>query len=95
MGGDVARRPGEGLCTDLRRLARMRLGLPDVSDAVSLPSVMQFLLHRWRAELSCAVVKGDTDVYLDAIQEGPPRAGRGVAPADVQVYDLVSTRLGY
>jgi hypothetical protein len=88
-------RPGEGLCIDLRRLARMRLGLPDVRDAVSLPSVMQYLLHRWRAELSCAVVMGDTGVYLDAIQGGPPRAGRALAPAEVQVYDLVSTRLGY
>ena len=56
---------------------------------------MQFLLHRWRAELSCAVVKGDTGVYLDAIQGGPPQGVRGLAPAEVQVYDLVSTRLGY
>ena len=87
-------RPGEALCTDLRRLARARLALTDVRDAVSLPSVMQYLLQRWRAELSCAMVLGDTDVYLEAVQGVAPRGGRAVARAEVQVYDLVSTRLG-
>ena len=80
-------RPGEGLVTDLRRLARARLRLADVSDAVSLPSVMQFLLYRWRAELSCAAVMGDTEIYLDAVQDGVPRAGRDVARVDIHVYD--------
>eukprot|EP00666_Eupelagonemidae_sp_cell4sb_P017798 gene17798-biopygen41443 len=45
-------RPGEGFCADLRRLARLRLRRDDVARAVSLPSVLQYLLHRWRAELS-------------------------------------------
>ena len=86
-------RPGEGLCGDLRRLARMRLQLSDVSAAVSHPSVLQYLLHRWRAELSCALVMGDMGVYMDAVQGGPPRGGGPPAPADVQVYDLQSMRL--
>ena len=77
-------RPGEAMCTDLRRLARARLALGDVRDAVSLPSIMQYLLHRWRAELSCAMVLGDTEVYLEAVQGEMPCAG-GVPRAEVQV----------
>ena len=61
----------------------------------SLPSVMQFLLYRWRAELSCAAVMGDTEIYLDAIRKGLWRAGRDLARVDIHVYDLVPTRLGY
>eukprot|EP00660_Eupelagonema_oceanica_P019404 gene19404-biopygen4866 len=81
-------RPGEGLCGDLRRLARLRLQLPDVSAAVSVPSVLQFLLHRWRAELSCALAMGNARVYLAAVRGVPPGADGPPAPVDMQVYDL-------
>ena len=77
-------RPGEGMCAELRRLARWRLQRRDVRDAVSLPSVMQFLLHRWRAELSCALVLGDTDVFLAALQGLPPRGGEP-PPVEIQM----------
>ena len=53
-------RPGEGFCSDIRRLARQRLQRRDVRNAVSVPSVLQYLLHRWRAEISCAIVMGIT-----------------------------------
>ena len=62
-------RPGDEMCQDLRLLARRRLRLPDVAQAVSLPSVQQFLLRRWRAEISCTLAKGDADVTLNALQE--------------------------
>ena len=87
-------RPGEGLCGDLRRLARQRLQRSDVRSAVSVPSVLQYLLHRWRAELSCALVLGDADVFLSAVQGTPP-AGGEPARAEVQVYDLLSMRVTY
>ena len=80
-------RPGEEMSTDIRRLARLRLRRLDVSRAVSVPSVLQLLLRRWRAELSCAVVLGDAQVYLAALT-GEPRGDRGLAPAEVQVYDM-------
>ena len=55
--------PGrEALCNDLGRIARQRLGLRDVRRAVSLPSVLQHLLQRWRAELSCAAMLGDASL---------------------------------
>ena len=76
-------RPGAALSTELRRLARLRLRKPDVARAVSLPSVLQLLLRRWRAELSCAVMLGDVSVYMAALNTdwepcevragGPPR----------------------
>eukprot|EP00660_Eupelagonema_oceanica_P019076 gene19076-biopygen22385 len=85
-------RPGEGLCGDLRRLARQRLQRPDVSSAVSLPSVMQFLLHRWRAELSCTLALGNARVYLAAIRGELPGHGGAPAPVDVHLYDMQSLR---
>jgi hypothetical protein len=89
-------RPGEGLCTDIRRLARLRLRRPDVSRAVSVPSALQFMLHRWRAELSCALVTGDAEVYMTTL--GAEVRGLGSAVTGmgrVQVYDLQSTRLAF
>ena len=52
------------------------------------------LLHRWRAELSCALVLGDTEVFLGAVQGTPP-AGGEPARAEVQLYDLQSMRVAY
>ena len=53
------------------------------------------LLQRWRAELSTALVMGDAEVYMAAL-DGRPCASfpGGLAPADVQVYDLRSCRVG-
>ena len=82
------------MCADLRRLARRRLQRRDVREAVSLPSVFQYLLQRWRAELSCALVLGDVDVYLAALQGVPPRGGEP-PPVDTHVYDLQSYRSTY
>ena len=87
-------RPGEGLCIDIRRLARLRLARPDVAHAVSVPSALQFVLHRWRAELSCALVMGDAEVYLAVLGAGV-RVGGGVESSPMQIYDLQSTRLAY
>ena len=87
-------RPGEALCADLRRLARERLQRADVRAAVSLPSVRQHLLHRWRAEISCALVMGDAGVYLSALQ-GANLSGGPLPPADVALYDLQQMRLTY
>eukprot|EP00665_Eupelagonemidae_sp_cell47_P015461 gene15461-biopygen7091 len=70
-------------CTDLRRLARLRLRRGDVGRAVSQPSVLQRLLHRWRGELSCALVLGDADVFLASLQGSGVGDDRGLAPADV------------
>ena len=88
-------RPGAAFCTDLRRLARQRLQRQDVRDAVSVPSVHQFLLHRWRAELSCALVTGDVGVYMAAVAGGPAGAGREPPRAEMQVYDLLSARMTF
>ena len=87
-------RPGEEMCADLRRLARLRLRRPDVARAVSVQSVLQLLLQRWRAELSCAMVRGDTEVYLTAL-EGRRREGgaRGLQPADLHLYELQDMRV--
>ncbi len=83
------------MCADLRQLARRRLQRPEVRCAVSLPSVMQFLLQRWRAELSCAIVMGDTSVFLDSLCEGAQEIGRAdLARVETGVYDLQSYRLG-
>eukprot|EP00661_Eupelagonemidae_sp_cell13_P019036 gene19036-biopygen6955 len=68
-------RPGEAMCADLRRLARRRLALPDAQRAVSPPSILALLMQRWRAELSCTLVAGDADVYLDVLREGPQSVG--------------------
>ena len=84
-------RPGEGMCADIRRLARRRMQLRDVRNAVSLPSVRQYLLHRWRAELSCALVLGDADVFFAALRGTPPRGGEP-PPEETQLYDLQSIR---
>ena len=87
-------RPGAEMCADLRRLARARLRRPDVARAVSVQSVLQLLLRRWRAELSCALVRGDAAVYGAAL-EGDDGGGnsRGLEPADVHVYDLQDCRV--
>ena len=85
-------RPGEEMCADLRRLARLRLQRPDVSAAVSVASVLQLLLRRWRAELSCALVMGDANVHMAALGEGEQLGrARELAPADINVYDLQRT----
>jgi hypothetical protein len=89
-------RPGQGMSSDIRRLARLRLQRLDVSRAVSVPSVLQLLLQRWRAELSCALVLGDADTYLAALGSvGRARADVDVGTGPVRVYDLQSTRLQY
>ena len=87
-------RPGAELCSDIRRLARLRLRRPDVSRAVSVQSVLQLLLQRWRAELSCALVMGDAEVYMAVGRAACASLQGGLAPADVQVYDLRSCRVG-
>jgi hypothetical protein len=89
-------RPSEGLSADVRRLARLRLQRLDVSRAVSIPSVLQLLLQRWRAELSCALVLGDAEVYLAALGSGVrTRAGSGTEAGAMHVYDLQSMRVPY
>eukprot|EP00660_Eupelagonema_oceanica_P019785 gene19785-biopygen16644 len=64
---------------------------PDVCRAVSLPSVQQLLLHRWRAEISCALAMANAEVYLAVLgATGPGRAGRraccGRREDDLQLY---------
>jgi hypothetical protein len=82
------------MCADLRRLARIRLRRPDVARAVSVQSVLQLLLRRWRAELSCALVLGDAAVYGAALDGEDGQGGtRGLEPADVRVYDLQDYRV--
>ncbi len=80
------------MCSDIRRLARLRLRQPDVARAVSVQSVQQLLLQRWRAELSCTLVLGDAQVYLAAL-EGKRHGATGVPPAEVHLYELQSTGL--
>jgi len=87
-------RPGAEMVSDLRRLARKRLQRADVSNAVSLPSTLQYLLQRWRAELSCALLVGNTNVYLDALHDGPQAGRMEPPPAETTVYDLQSYCLG-
>ena len=80
---------------DLRRLARQRLQRADVREAVSVPSVMQHVLHRWRAEISCALVMGDTNVFLDAVWDGlPDIKRREPAWVDMRLYDVQTHRVG-
>ncbi len=85
-------RPGAELCADLQRLARLHLKRPDVSRAVSVQSVLQLLLQRWRAELSCALVWSDAHIYLTAL-EGTGCKAKGLQPADVHVYEMQNTGL--
>ena len=80
---------------DLRRLARQRLQRLDVRRAVSPPSVLQYLLYRWRAELSCALLVGDMGVYLDALQGGPGPGVGEPARVETRLYDLQPCRIGY
>ncbi len=80
------------MCTDLRRLARLRLRRPDVARAVSVQSVLQLLLQRWRAELSCALIRGDAAIYAAALGDGRNGGVQGLEPADLQVYDLQDFR---
>ena len=87
-------RPGDAMCADIRRLARRRLGLGDVRRAVSVPSVLALLLQRWRAELSCALVLGDTGVFLDALRDGPQGHALPSVRVGIDVFDLQSCRLG-
>ena len=87
-------RPGEAMCADIRRLARRRMQLRDVRDAVSLPSVFQYLLHRWRAELSCSLVLGDADVFFASLRGVPPQGG-APPPVDTHIYDLQSLRASF
>ncbi len=88
-------RPGEQFCTDLRRLARERLGRADARRAVSRESLRQLLLRRWRAQISCTIANGVSNTVLEAI-EGTA-AGRDVtAPRETRLYDLQSYRFtGY
>jgi hypothetical protein len=89
-------RPGEGFSADIRRLARLRLQRSDVSRAVSIPSVLQLLLQRWRAELSCALVLGDADIYLATLgAKLHERDGAETGTGGVRVYDLQSMRLPF
>eukprot|EP00660_Eupelagonema_oceanica_P019647 gene19647-biopygen34296 len=78
-------RPGEAMCTDLRRLARVWLRQPDVSRAVSVPSVLQLLLHQWRAEISCEreTNEGRSECRPEPASTPPHRAARrsGRSPA--------------
>ena len=80
------------MCADLRRLVRLRLRRPDVSRAVSVPSVQQFLLHRWRADLSCTLAMGNAQVYMAALGAAvnvPVRAGGD----GMRVYELQAPRV--
>eukprot|EP00660_Eupelagonema_oceanica_P019363 gene19363-biopygen8992 len=85
-------RPGAELCHDLRRLARQRLRLPDVQRAVSLPSIQQHLLRRWRAGISCALAKSDADIYLECLR-GREDSARDRFTRPVAIYDLQSYRI--
>ena len=85
-------RPGAEMCAHLRRLARLRLRRADVARALSVQSVLQLLLQRWRAELSCALVRGDAAVYTAALDNVRCYEGRGLEPADLQIYDLQDPR---
>ena len=69
---------------------------PDVAQSVSVASVLALLLQRWRAELSCALVRGDAAVFLDALHDTPAAgAWRGPHARGLpHVYDLTSYRLG-
>ena len=82
------------MCADLRRLARLRLRRPDVARAVSVQSVQQLLLQRWRADISCSLIRNDVAVYRSAM-EGRDRAGgeQGLDPADLHLYDLQDRRV--
>ncbi len=87
-------RPGAEMCADLRRLARLRLQRADVARAVSVQSVQQLLLQRWRAEISCALVLGDAAVYLSATEGAREDSSmRGLQPADLDLYDLQNYRV--
>ncbi len=88
-------RPGEQFSTDIRRLARERLGRADVRRVVSRESLRQLLLRRWRAQISCTIAIGVSNTVLDAI-EGTA-AGRDVtAPRETRLYDLQAYRFtGY
>ncbi len=88
-------RPGEQFCTDLRRLARERLGRADAQRMVSRESLRQLLLRRWRAQISCTIAVGVSNTVLDAIQG--TAAGRDVTlPRETRLYDLQTYRFtGY
>ncbi len=88
-------RPGEQFCTDLRRLARERLGRADAQRAVSRESLRQLLLRRWRAQISCTIAIGVSNTVLDAIEGAI--AGRDVTvPRETRLYDLQTYRFtGY
>ncbi len=81
------------MCVCLR-LARLRLQRPDVSRAVSVQSVLQLLLQRWRAEVSCALVTDDAAIYLSAL-DGRASHGdtREVGPSSLDLYDLRDYRV--
>eukprot|EP00660_Eupelagonema_oceanica_P019412 gene19412-biopygen17408 len=87
-------RPGEAVAQDLRRLARLRLRRSDACRAVSAPSVMQHLLYRWRAELSCTLMMGDARVYL-ACLGGTHGERVHYRPEGVSVYALGAAGFGY
>ena len=56
--------------------------------------MLQLLLQRWRAELSGALVLGDTEVYLAAMDgEGKVGGLRGLEPAGLGVYDPQNNRV--
>ena len=57
-----------------------------------LSRIPRRLLQRWRAELSCALVMGDSQVYATALG-GSGQGVRGLLPADVHVYELQPTGL--
>lgn len=61
-------RPGNAVCTDLRRLCRIRMQQPDACRAVSHASARQLLLRRWRTMLSCANMMGYTSTLIDIIE---------------------------
>ena len=80
------------MCTDLRRLSRERLRRPDAANAVSHPSLRQYLLRRWRTMLSCANARGIASTLLDCIEGcGVPRSEP--VPPPLHYYELQAARL--
>ena len=61
---------------------------------MSVPSVQQMLLHRWRAVLSCTMLLGDVSVYMASL-EGIPggNAYSEVGAEGLQLYDIQQRRM--
>eukprot|EP00661_Eupelagonemidae_sp_cell13_P025315 gene25315-biopygen20968 len=87
-------RPGDQFCIDIRRLARERLQKADARRCVSRESMRQFLLRRWRSELSCVIAIGVANTLLESIEGTATNFMQLVRPT--ALHDLQSYRFtGY